>query len=190
MLTSLVHDRIVEKHKRGVLVEKRQTANTGSWLETLTNYGGLITSLPSMIYGGTTAPITGAEPKSLVEEVQITQGVKFPEAKRVKIRYGPYRIPPQNEKNFNKVVWNVQGVSTSFHMNVKRPCEEECTILGIEANMEYADGSAANTSSGVSNLVYMPPIVKLIISIRPFFITQCSSTPAPTSSSLLAVNHS
>jgi hypothetical protein len=135
-----------------VLVEKRQIANTGSWLETIQNYGSLITSLPGMISGGTTAPITGVEPKSLVPEIQVTQGVKFPEAKRVKIRYGPYRIPPQGEKNFNALWWKTQGVSTSFHMNIKRPCEEECTILGIEANMEYADGSPANTSSGVGHL--------------------------------------
>jgi hypothetical protein len=152
VLTTLVHRRIVEKHKRGVLIDKRQIANTGSWLETIQNYGSIITSLPGMLSGGTTAPITGPEPKSLVPEIQVTQGVKFPEAKRVKIRYGPYRIPAQNEKNFNAIWWKTQGVATNFRMNIKRPCEEECTILGIEANMEYADGTLANTTSGVSSL--------------------------------------
>jgi hypothetical protein len=153
-LTCIVHRRIIERYQAGVLidrksVQKRQIANTGSLLETLQNYGALVTTIPSMIWGGTTAPLT-AEPKGLVPEIQISKGVKFVGSKRVKIRYGPFRVPSTQEKNFNLLMWNVEGTATSFHMNVRRPCEDECMILGIQADLEYADGSAANVTNGVS----------------------------------------
>jgi len=149
-----VYRRIVEKHKAGVLVEKkhkhkRQIANTNSWLETIQNYGALIGNIPSIILGGTTAPFSTNGPKSLVPEVRIFKGEKFEGAKRVKVRYGPFRVPSNQEKNFNYLMWNVEGTSTSFHINVRRPCDDECMILGIQAGLEYADGTPADTNTDI-----------------------------------------
>lgn len=119
-------------------------------METIQSYGSLITSLPGMLTSMSTAPSSGNEPKSTVAEVQISESPTFPGAKSIKVRYGPFRMPPKNEKNFNYVWWKVQGAATSFRLNIKRPCETECTILGIQADIEYADGSPANASNGVS----------------------------------------
>lgn len=116
------------------------------------NYGSLISSLPSILWSGTTAPSSGPEPKSLVPEIQVSKGIRFPGSKLVKIRYGPFRIPSMNERNYNFLMWNVEGISTSLRYNIRRPCDEECTILGISADLEYADGSSANVSNGVSGI--------------------------------------
>jgi len=119
-------------------------------LETLQNYGALIGNIPGIILGGTTAPISTGGPRSLVPEIQISKGVKFEGSKQVKVRYGPFRVPSTMEKNFNYLMWNVEGTATSFQMNVRRPCDDECMILGIKADVEYADGTIADTSTGVS----------------------------------------
>jgi hypothetical protein len=147
----IVHRRIVEKHKAGVLLQKRQIANSGTWLETMQNYGAVILDIPNMLWSGTTAPTIGPEPKSFVPEIQVSKGTKFSNSKRVKIRYGPFRIPAMTERNLNYLMFDQEGISTSFHLNVRRPCDEECTILGIQADLEYADGSPANVSNGVGD---------------------------------------
>jgi hypothetical protein len=86
-------------------------------------------------------------PKSLVPDVQEEKAVWWPEAKRVKVRYGPFRIPPTGEQNYHSKVLNVQGMADSLTVGVKKPCDE-CTLLTLVADLEYADGSPANNSNG------------------------------------------
>jgi hypothetical protein len=119
----------------------------GGWMDSIWNWGSMIASIPSYIWSLSTGG-TGSPPTATVPEMQLLRSVDYPQAKRVKIRYGPFRIPPKQEKNFNNLWWSMEGISTTFRLNVKRPCEEDCMILGIEAAIEYADGSPANTSNG------------------------------------------
>jgi hypothetical protein len=74
----------------------------------------------------------------------------------VKVRYGPFMIPGVNEPSTGLaivmpflglqpetgMVWN-QPVS-----NVQKPCNN-CWITGMQAGLEYADGSNANINTGV-----------------------------------------
>jgi hypothetical protein len=64
----------------------------------------------------------------------------------VKIRYGPYKVPSSTRKNF------VGESGTLFNypeLNVERPCQGNCVLLSMEADLEYADGSNANTANGM-----------------------------------------
>jgi len=117
-------------------------------MDTLSNWGSLIANIPSYIWALSSGGSTSNAPAPLVPEVQYMKSPDYPEAKRVKIRYGPFRIPPKQEKNFNNLYWSMEGISTNFKLNVRRPCDKECLILGITADLEYADGSSANTTSG------------------------------------------
>jgi hypothetical protein len=96
-------------------------------------------------------------PKSLVAEMQPEKAKYWPEAKRVKVRYGPFRIPPTSEKNFQSEMMNVQGMSTSFTPSAKKPCED-CTLLTLEADLEYADGKPAANSNGVGRREIWQPV--------------------------------
>jgi hypothetical protein len=67
---------------------------------------------------------------------------QFPESKTVKIRYGPYTMPSMNKINGileMGSLWNYPDVW------VEKPCQK-CVIIGINAGMEYMDGTNANIS--------------------------------------------
>jgi hypothetical protein len=115
-------------------------------MDTLSNWGSVILNIPSYVYALSTGG-TGTAPPDLVPEVQYMKSPDYPEAKRVKVRYGPFRVPPRQEVNFNNLYWQMEGISTAFRLNIRRPCDKTCMILGIEADLEYADGSSANTST-------------------------------------------
>jgi len=90
-------------------------------------------------------------PPSKVPEVmdtQVTGYPEFPGAKRRKIRYGPYRIPSNAEKTFESMVLQEQGLISTTRFAAKKPCEGYCTILKMEADMEYDDGTTADTKTG------------------------------------------
>jgi hypothetical protein len=141
-----VFRRIQERHAGRIV--KRQ--NKGGFMAALSSSPELIKSLPTMLKQGTTAPITGPEPKSLVPEVQVTPSPLWPGAKRVKVRYGPHRLPGTGEKNWNNIMLSHPGIATSLKFGVKKPCDEECMVLHIESGLEYADGTEATMESGVS----------------------------------------
>jgi hypothetical protein len=44
---------------------------------------------------------------------------------------------------------NVQGMVNTFKIGAKKPCDGECTVLGLQGDIEYADGSTASNSQGV-----------------------------------------
>ncbi|KAF2672991.1 hypothetical protein BT63DRAFT_436803 [Microthyrium microscopicum] len=89
-------------------------------------------------------------PKSTVPEITETKTDMWESqhSKRVKVRYGPYRIPPISEANFQSTYMNVQGMADAFMFSAKKPCSGDCMILRLDADLEYADGSAANNSNG------------------------------------------
>jgi hypothetical protein len=71
--------------------------------------------------------------------------VKADNAKTIKIRHGPYKVPNMNSKNLlgeEGSLWNYGDV------DVFKPCAK-CTIVGINAGLEYLDGSNANIDTGM-----------------------------------------
>lgn len=87
-------------------------------------------------------------PNSSVPETVDLPAKSWAGAKRTKVRYGPYRIPPTSENNMESQVLNVQGMSNTLKIGAKKPCDNECTLLSLIADLEYADGSAANNANG------------------------------------------
>jgi len=103
------------------------------------------------MFGKMGAAPTANAPKSLVEAVQDEAskvGWGNPDVKRRKIRYGPYRIPPISEKNFESEFLHVQGMSNALNIGIKKPCDKACTILALQADLEYADGKPATNADG------------------------------------------
>jgi hypothetical protein len=170
-LTPPVFRQIQEKY--GGRIVKRQ--NKGSFMDALNSSPDLIKSFPTMLKQGTTAPINGEPPKSLVPEVQTVPSPLWPGAKRVKVRYGPHRLPGTGEKNWNNVILNHPGIATSLKFNVKKPCENDCMILHIESGLEYDDGKEATMESGVSTSSSASRLPNVD---RPSSTTLCCSTPA------------
>ncbi|TID27629.1 Diphthamide biosynthesis protein 2 [Venturia nashicola] len=100
---------------------------------------GALTSL--MGKGGKVADVPGATPrKQLIKSDSLVPGVK-----RIKMRYGPYKVPNMNTKGLTGEagsLWNYPDT------NIAKPCAE-CTIVSQFAGLEYPDGSSANIDSGL-----------------------------------------
>jgi hypothetical protein len=60
-------------------------------------------------------------------------------AKRILMRYGPYMIPPVTQKN---------GMKEFNDMAANKPCTN-CYITGLQAGLEYLNGSYANSNTGM-----------------------------------------
>ncbi|QDS77070.1 hypothetical protein FKW77_007229 [Venturia effusa] len=80
--------------------------------------------------------IRAAAPKRMVMKSRISH---IPGAKTVKIRYGPYTVPAPAVPGGEGMVWNSPTPS------IEKPCTGKCTIVGMNAGLEFADGSDANT---------------------------------------------
>jgi hypothetical protein len=66
-------------------------------------------------------------------------------AQTIKIRYGPYKVPSMASKN---VVGEGGGLFNYPEKNVDKPCEA-CTIVGMQAGLEYPDGTEASINKGM-----------------------------------------
>jgi hypothetical protein len=40
-------------------------------------------------------------------------------------------------------------MSNALNVGIKKPCDKECTILALQADLEYADGKPATNKDGV-----------------------------------------
>ncbi|KAE9986781.1 hypothetical protein EG328_004799 [Venturia inaequalis] len=100
---------------------------------------GALTSL--MGKGGKVADPPGATPrKQLIKSDSPVPGVK-----RIKMRYGPYKVPNMGTKGISGEagsLWNYPDTG------VAKPCAE-CTIVSQFAGLEYPDGSHANIDTGM-----------------------------------------
>lgn len=61
-------------------------------------------------------PPTATLPKSTVPEVQIEKSKDFEGTIRKKIRYGPYRLPPISEENWQKKAMNLAGMADEYEL--------------------------------------------------------------------------
>jgi hypothetical protein len=92
-------------------------------------------------------------PASKVAEIQEVKPIAFPDAKALKIRYGPIRMPPTSEKNWQSIITKNVGMSDTVLMGAKKPCSSsECTIFTLYANLEFADGKPADNNNGVGRV--------------------------------------
>jgi len=64
----------------------------------------------------------------------------IPNAKSVKVRYGPFTVRGGGPNGGEGMIWNQPTPS------ITKPCSD-CMILGMNAGLEYADGSSANTDT-------------------------------------------
>jgi hypothetical protein len=84
------------------LLQKRQTTPA----KPAGGLGGLLAALSSQTRPNSTAPV------STVPEVQDEKAKGWPEAKRRKVRYGPYRIPPISvSKRFDIILSELTSVT-------------------------------------------------------------------------------
>ncbi|KAF2401129.1 hypothetical protein EJ06DRAFT_581331 [Trichodelitschia bisporula] len=91
---------------------------------------------------GIVADPAGASAKRVVLKTRVST----PGAQTIKVRYGPYKVP--STKHVNGL--GQAGMLSNFpHSGMAKPCEGECTILGMSAGLEYADGRNANIDSGM-----------------------------------------
>jgi hypothetical protein len=154
ILTIQAH-RILQERIRSVL-HKRQKAATvenlfGAADVDWPRYYGLLTGNYGLKSGATSS---NPPPKSLVPDVKDLPGKTWPNAKRRKIRSGPYRMPPTGEKNLEAEIMKVSGMSNTYDIGIKRPCDGQCTILSVIGDLEYADGSLGHNTNGVSILLF------------------------------------
>ncbi|KAK3077383.1 hypothetical protein LTS18_010413, partial [Coniosporium uncinatum] len=73
--------------------------------------------------------------------------LNVPGAKRIKTRTGPYTLPSTTEKNLQSRLMGVSGMIDVIGVTPK-PCTSGCTILAIQGDLEYANGTRALTSDG------------------------------------------
>jgi len=71
---------------------------------------------------------------------------KIAGSKSVKIRYGPYTVPSVTKKN---MVGEEGSLFNYPDKEVRRPCAGDCTLIGIQAGLEYPDGKNANIDTGM-----------------------------------------
>lgn len=91
--------------------------------------------------GGRVDETPGAAPRRV--ELKSTQ--KIPGVKRVKLRYGPYKVP-------NMMIKSVMGEGGALWNcgddKIEKPCEE-CFLTRMQAGLEYPDGTNANIDTGM-----------------------------------------
>ncbi|KAF1980974.1 hypothetical protein K402DRAFT_425778 [Aulographum hederae CBS 113979] len=108
---------------------------------------GGITSLAGK--GGKVPDPAGASPRRVELGSNSTKaglGQAHPGQKVVKLREGPYSVINMNKMSLTGeagALWNYPDVGVS------KPCEGNCTIIGLQAGLEYPDGTNANIDSGM-----------------------------------------
>jgi hypothetical protein len=80
-----------------------------------------------------------AGPNDATNRVTLTPTYPLAGAKKLKLRYGPYKVPNMNKKN----LIGEMGSLFNFPDEFEKPCVGNCTIFGIKAGLEYPDGSSA-----------------------------------------------
>ncbi|KAE9980530.1 hypothetical protein EG328_000266 [Venturia inaequalis] len=87
-----------------------------------------------------------ADPPGAVSRRQVMPSrSKVAGAQTIKIRYGPYKVPSMSNKNG---VGQGGGIFNFPDSNVEKPCEA-CTIVGMQAGLEFPDGTEAPISKGM-----------------------------------------
>jgi hypothetical protein len=67
-----------------------------------------------------------------------------PNARRTKVRYGPFRLPSSKSAGFA----GEAGSSMTFRAGMKKPCTGRCNLLLAQADLEFANGTVAGNKEG------------------------------------------
>lgn len=71
-------------------------------------------------------------------------------AKAVKIRYGPYKVKGVKSMGRPNPNGDMHGMLENYpDTDFPRPCEGDCTIIGMRPGLEYPDGRDANVDTGL-----------------------------------------
>jgi hypothetical protein len=91
-------------------------------------------------------PVDGKLP----DKMQFEDPLYFKElgAKRVKVRYGPYHPGGVKSVTWNTLLSGEGGMLDSIHTSDTKPCTD-CMVTYIHAGLEFANGTTANTDSGL-----------------------------------------
>ncbi|KAF2671726.1 hypothetical protein BT63DRAFT_422253 [Microthyrium microscopicum] len=112
--------------------------NNKTWLTALLYLAGLsITSATPMVAGNTPDDIQ--LPPSVPPKIKLTDKPADPSGKLVKVRYGPFDLPPN--AMFSALPPQFGGAV------IHKPCDE-CFLGAFQGGMEYEDGSEANVNNG------------------------------------------
>ncbi|KAF2431429.1 hypothetical protein EJ08DRAFT_660018 [Tothia fuscella] len=99
------------------------------------------------LFLGTIESWTYKAPVSRVAEIQEDSST-WPNAKKKKIRYGPYRLPPISEKNLESYLLKQQGLAVSLQAGVTKPSTQDHVLLDVVAGLEFDDGTTAEVKDG------------------------------------------
>ena len=61
------------------------------------------------------------------------------QSRRTRIKYGPFTVPSSADQN---------GMKTFTNRNMTLPCHN-CTVVSLQAGLEYTNGSYANADTGM-----------------------------------------
>lgn len=76
--------------------------------------------------------------------------IDVPGAKAVKMRYGPYKVKGVKTMGKANPKGDIHGMLENWpDTDFPRPCEGDCTIIGMRAGLEYPDGKDANVDTGL-----------------------------------------
>lgn len=99
-----------------------------------------VSGVSAQLYGGSVVQ-SGVAPA--VQKLQSITGIQG--AQRTKVRLGPWTMPGINERNLQSMIMGTAGMVDKF-ASVPKPCTE-CTILSMNADLEYANGQSVEGAS-------------------------------------------
>jgi hypothetical protein len=168
MLREHVHSRLSKRQGLTGTVDNGWGATDIDWAK----YYGERSGHPGLKAGSQSS---NPPPASKVPDLQELKAQSWPEAKRIKVRHGPYRIPPTSEENLELKMMKAAGMSNMYDIAITKPCQHECTLLQVTGSMEYADGKQADNTNGVSTCSLMGYIFQYLNQTsRRGSITSCS----------------
>jgi len=83
-----------------------------------------------------------------VQQEPVVASKQWSSAKRVKIRYGPYKMPNTDKTNAESIVLGDNGMLDTGSLMAKKPCTD-CLITWMQAGLENPDGLDANIDHGM-----------------------------------------
>ncbi|TID20215.1 Diphthamide biosynthesis protein 2 [Venturia nashicola] len=90
------------------------------------------------------------EAASIPRRQDVQSKIDVPGAKAVKMRYGPYKVKGVKAMGKTNPMGDMHGMLENWpDTDFPRPCEGDCTIIGMRAALEYPDGKEANVDTGL-----------------------------------------
>ena len=85
-------------------------------------------------------------PQSQVPAIQTSPSDRLPEARKRKIRYGPYRIPATSEKNIEYHLLQAKGMTNTMKFAAPKPCDRNCMMVPVVVTWKFSSSQAMNAA--------------------------------------------